>query len=344
MELHPKFKLNGTSYDETGLIGHAKTLCLASDYRKDIGRFLLDWFDPHPELLVQTSGSTGTPKTIPLEKRNMVNSALATGEHFKLPPGTSALLCLSANHIAGKMMLVRAMVLGWDLDHVMVGSRPLSETGKRYGFSAMVPLQAYPSIAQLNRLDKLIIGGGRVSAELAIRLGSVSTEIHETYGMTETITHIATKPLDALQFKTLPQVTVSKDQRGCLVIDAPHLAHEPIVTNDLVALEGNTGFRWLGRYDNIINSGGVKMIPEQLERKLAGLISNRYFIAGVPDAGLGEKVILLVEGVWDGPIAAQHYDQAGLSKYEIPKAIIVLDRFVETASGKIARKATMERV
>ncbi|MBU2907396.1 AMP-binding protein [Arenibacter algicola] len=347
--IHPKFKYNGIHYDFGVLKELAYSLVKeGQEYEKGIGNFLLDWLDDSDSLIVHTSGSTGVPKAIALKKEHMVNSALATGAFYKMGPGTKALQCLSADHIAGKMMLVRAMVLGWEIDMVEPSSHPLQFTTKHYDFVAMVPLQVQGSISHLNQIGTLIIGGAPISPELKSDLNKVDTRIFETYGMTETITHIAVKELakgpEDYNFKTLPDVVLSIDPRGCLVIEAPKVSDTVIVTNDLVKLISPAEFQWLGRYDNIINSGGVKLIPEQLETKLSVLIESRFFVAGIPDAILGQKLILVVEGNIDRE--QLHMDIKSLksiSKFEIPKEILVVPQFVETGSGKVDRTKTLSK-
>ncbi|MCK0133482.1 AMP-binding protein [Arenibacter sp. S6351L] len=347
--IHPKFKYNGIHYDFGVLKELAYSLVKEGQvYEKGIGNFLLDWLDDSDSLIVHTSGSTGVPKAIALKKEHIVNSALATGAFYKMGPGTKALQCLSADHIAGKMMLVRAMVLGWEIDMVEPSSHPLQFTTKHYDFVAMVPLQVQGSISHLNQIGTLIIGGAPISPELKSDLNKVDTRIFETYGMTETITHIAVKELakgpEDYNFKTLPDVVLYIDPRGCLVIEAPKVSDTVIVTNDLVKLISPAEFQWLGRYDNIINSGGVKLIPEQLETKLSVLIESRFFVAGIPDAILGQKLILVVEGNIDRE--QLHMDIKSLksiSKFEIPKEILVVPQFVETGSGKVDRTKTLSK-
>lgn len=345
--IHPKFKFNGIHYDYGDLHELAYSLVKeGKEYERAIGNFLLYWLDDSDTLVVFTSGSTGVPKTIALKKEHMVNSALATGSFFNLGPGSTALHCLSANFIAGKMMLVRAMVLGWEIDLVEPSSDPLEFTSKPYEFAAMVPLQVQSSISNLNQIYTLIIGGAPISPHLKSILGKVDTRIFETYGMTETITHIALRELgkgtDSNNFKTLPDVLLSKDDRGCLVIEALKVSEGTVVTNDMVDLISSSEFQWLGRYDNVINSGGVKLIPEQLESKLSALIKSRFFVAGVPDALLGQKLILLVEGrVDEDQLFHDIQSLSSVSKFEIPKAIYSVPQFVETSSGKVNRMATL---
>jgi len=315
----------------------------------DINAFLLDWFDKNEVVDVQTSGSTGTPKVIQLQKKHMVNSAKATGEYFNLSEKTSALLCMSPNYIAGKMMLVRALTLGWHLDFVDAVSNPLKNIGKEYDFLAMVPLQLQNSLSEIYKIKKIIVGGGVISNELSKSIQDISTEVFATYGMTETITHIAIKKLNQYNaglieksyYQILPNISISKDSRDCLVINAPKIAAETIVTNDIIKLISKTEFEWLGRFDTVINSGGIKLIPEQIERKIAATISNRFFVAGVPDDVLGQKLVLLIEGERNEDILKNLKMLKSLSKYEISKKIYFIKKFIETRTKKINRKETL---
>ena len=273
-KFHRNFKLNGRSFQSENEI-----LLYSNEISLPVFSFLECWFDASEHLSVNTSGSTGKPTTIKLNKKFMVNSALATGFYFDLHQHTKALLCLSPNFVAGKMMLVRAMVLGWQLDIVEPDTHPLDKTKSTYDFCAMVPLQLSNSLSKLDQIKKLIVGGAAVSNELMEKLQDISTSVYATYGMTETITHIAIKQMNHFQnvtlsaverlcFKTLPNIKITTDTRSCLVIEAPKIADKPIVTNDLVELISDNEFKWLGRYDSIINSGGIKLIPEQIEKKL----------------------------------------------------------------------------
>ena len=351
---------------------------------------------------MQTSGSTGTPKIIEIKKEFMINSALATGAYFDLHENTSALLCMNPDFIAGKMMLVRALVLGWKLDVVTPSLNPLKELEKTYDFSAMVPLQVSNSLSDLHKIKKLIIGGGVISNELESKLQSIKTECFATYGMTETVSHIATRKLnnysslrggttkqsvlgneiateqaprkdmvkdgenvissgvEKSHYCTLPKISISTDQRNCLVINAPKISENQIITNDIVELISDSEFKWLGRFDNIINSGGVKLIPEQIEEKLSKIIEQRFFVAGIPDELLGEKLVLVVEMQSNKVseeqsvissraeksqiknLKAEISNLITLSKYETPKEIYFLDKFIETSTKKIQRKKTLD--
>jgi len=347
---HPEFQLNGTHYrgNELEELGYG-LIKEGTFFETSIGSFLLDWKNPKTVVEVPTSGSTGKPKTITLKKEYMLNSAQATGTYFRLRPGDKALLCLPCSGIAGKMMLVRAMVLGLSLDYVEPSSKPLTEIHKNFDFGAMVPLQVENSMGQLSQIKTLLIGGASVSKNLLKKLRSTPCQVYETYGMTETITHIAAKRVNNNgddHFKTLPNIKISRDSRNCLIIDAPNISDNKVITNDLVELMGKNEFKWLGRHDSIINSGGIKLIPEQIERKLSALLEGRFFVVGIPDDLLGNKLVLLLENPkLPGPeILERLKTLPTLDKYEIPKEVHVLDAFIETGNGKIQRRKTLEKL
>ncbi len=345
--IHPDFKLNGKSYSPSELRIFAATLIKESQsFEKNIGEFLVEWFDDSAEIEIKTSGSTGTPKIIKLQKEHMVNSAKATGIFFNLPSKTTVLICLPAKYIAGKMMLVRAIILGWELDCVDPNSNPLSDVSKNYDFSAMVPLQLENSLSKIDQIKTIIIGGAPMSTSLIEKVLPKSTQVFETYGMTETITHVAVKAIKSKKeacFKALPNVNFSVDERDCLVINAPQIATESIITNDIVNLISNSEFVWLGRFDSVINSGGVKLIPEQIEKKLRTVINTPFFVAGVEDEHLGQKLVLVIEGTINNKELKKKIDSlASLSKYENPKEIYLLNKFSYTETGKINRSKTLE--
>lgn len=337
-----RFKLNGFHLTEDDLCRIAYSFIKEGEpYERAVGNFLLDWFDHHTYIDMQTSGTTGKPKIIRVEKQSMVNSALATGEHFDLDAGIKVLHCLPTQYVAGKMMLVRAFILGWNLDLVAPVANPLERNDEYYDFAAMVPLQAQASIGKLGQIKKLILGGAKVNSELSQLLAGVTTEVYETYGMTETITHIAAKRVGEEVFSVLPNVRISQDERHCLIIDPYQICSEPVVTNDVVELVNDQQFIWLGRYDNVINSGGVKLFPEQIEEKLSGLIDRRYFVKGVADNKLGEKLVLVIEGE---PFDVDKSIFKDLGKFEKPKDILFVKEFTETESGKIMRDKSMAAV
>lgn len=352
VRIHPKFKLNGQSHHIESLKGQAYGFIKEGEpYEESVGNFLLDWLNDKKYIKVQTSGSTGAPKAIKIKKRHMVNSAKATAKHFKLPEKTTALLCLPADFIAGKMMLVRALVLGWHIDMTQPKANPLDNVYRRYDFCAMTPFQLDNSLSRLHLLSKLIVGGGALSYSLTKRLQQVPTKIYETYGMTETVTHIAVRRVNPKKeksnpnpFKALSKVSLEQDERGCLVIKAPAVSSDPVVTNDLVELITYKKFVWLGRVDNVINSGGIKLYPEQIEQKLATDLQIPFFIAGVPDDSLGEKVGLFVEQEEPFTFSRDNYNPGLFDKYEFPKSIYTIPRFERTENGKLKRGQTVRKV
>ncbi len=347
--IHPNFKLNGISFSKENLLEVGYCLIKEGvDYEKTIGEFLLDWLSAKDSVKAFTSGSSGTPKTIELKKRHMVNSALATGSFFNLKPGDKALHCLPTTFIAGKMMLIRAMLLGLELDYVEPTSKPMLEVNKLYDFVAMIPLQLQNSINKLSLVKTLIVGGAPFPVKLQKEVFNTQTSIFETYGMTETITHIAVRKIEfkfeGSFFEALPDIKLSVDERSCLIIDAPKICSTPVITNDVVNLISNTRFQWLGRFDNVINSGSIKLYPEKIEEKLAGVIEDNFFVTSVEDAVLGEKLILVIEGKENKLLIASLKENDILKKYEIPKEIYFVPEFSFTKNGKIQRKETLDNL
>ncbi|WP_108424651.1 AMP-binding protein [Flagellimonas amoyensis] len=350
--IHPDFRFNGVPlvFGDLSEMGH-NLIKEGAPFEVPLGEFLVDWASDASTLDVSTSGSTGKPKKITLKKEQMVNSAMATAAYFQLKPKQTALLCLPSTGIAGKMMLVRAMVLGLHLDVVEPSSTPLDNNGKAYDFVAMVPLQAQKSLDQLPRVRTLIIGGAAVDVSLKQQLGLLPTKVYETYGMTETITHIAVKeiaPEPRAYFETLPGIGITRDDRGCLIIDAPKISEEKVITNDLVELVAANRFTWLGRFDSIINSGGIKLVPEVIEDKLGAILKTRFFVTGIPDETLGTQLVLVVEAEPETFEAHTLLNQIKalktLSKYEVPKKIFVVNAFSETSTKKIDRSKTLAAI
>jgi len=323
-----------------------------ADWEKSIWKCIANWLNDNDFIMVNTSGSTGKPKPIRIPKNAMLQSAKATGKHLGLNPLNKALLCLSAQYIAGKMMIVRSFVLGLDLI-LAEPKHPSWRLVENISFVAMVPLQVQKVLKQdaslLKKSLRLIIGGAPVSNQLEKDLQGVSAKCFATYGMTETVTHIALKQLNKADkqtyFQALPNVELSQDNRSCLVINAKGITSQPIVTNDIVELHSPKIFSWLGRFDNVINSGGIKLHPEIIERKLESIIQQRYFITSLPDDNFGEQVVLVIEKSTLLSIEYQQLMQeigSVLDRFEIPKMVYYLESFVETVTGKIQRQLTLD--
>lgn len=339
-KVHNQFKMNGFHFNKHDMLRIAYSFIKeGEDFEKSVGEFFLDWFDDNDFMNLQTSGTTGSPKIIKIQKQAMVNSALATGIFFNLSPGNKCLHCLPVKYIAGKMMFVRSFILGLDVDFVAPSSHPLRKNKIKYDFTAMVPLQALNSLKELLLVKKIIIGGAKINSKLEKNLMKLPIEVFETYGMTETITHIAAKKVGEKAFTILPNVIISYDNKNCLVIQAPQISDALVITNDLVELVNENQFIFLGRYDNVINSGGIKLIPEQIEAKLSDKINARFFFTGIADEVLGEKLILVIEGEKQN-IDVSIFDK--LDKYENPKEIRFVSKFKETENGKVLRKETIQ--
>lgn len=266
--------------------------------------FLRTWFDDNPELEVKTSGSTGTPKVMSVSKERMMNSARLTLEFLQLKRGDRALLCMPLEYIAGKMV-VRALVGGLDLQVVAPCGHPLQKVAADLDFAAMIPLQVYNSLqkpgerARLAAVKQLIIGGGAIDAALEQELRSFPHKVWSTYGMTETLSHIALRRLngpEASQFyQPFAQVKLSLSPEDTLVIEAPQVSAQTLVTNDIVVFNDQGQFRIKGRKDNVINSGGIKLQIEELEAQLKALQPQwDFLISSQPHPKFGQVVVLLL--------------------------------------------------
>ena len=340
MLVHASFRLNGKAYNRNTLAKAALQWHNASDEElQGLGLFLMDWLSDDDHIALQTSGSTGKPKEIQMPKMAMYASAVRTAAFFKLSEGNSALLCLPIRYIAGKMMLVRALVLGMHLDIFPPKTKLPIE--KKYDFAALIPLQANASFDLLGKIKTILIGGAPIPHDLRKRIFKSYKHCIETYGMTETLTHVATRTVSdpVLPFRAMPGIGISTDKKGCLIIEVPHVPLSPIRTQDIVKLEDDTAFTLLGRRDWVINSGGMKIFPEALEDALTPFIKFPFFFTSVPDAELGEKLVLLVEAATTEKEAimaiAQQY--LGANKHHVPKAVFCTTALSYTSTGKLDR-------
>jgi len=322
-------------------------------WKNHIFSFLMDWYNKKDYIQIFTSGSTGKPKQIELLKKDMLASAKATNQYFGLTKDSKYFLCLSPSYIAGMMMIVRAIENKALLIAVEPNNTPLEDLEeKNISFGAMVPSQFYNSVEALKsiKVEQLILGGSPLNEAILEHLKEVDTKVYLTYGMTETITHIAVKPILPLyniHYTTLSNVEIATDERDCLVIEAKHLSIEKVVTNDIVKIINANEFEWLGRYDNVINSGGIKIHPEVVEAKLSKIIKHPFFIYSEKHKQFGEQVALLIECEKDALMPCINLINKSVtvfSKYEIPKAIYSLAAFVRTDSGKVNRNLTVAKL
>ena len=311
--------------------------------------FLSEWNNDSPFVRVQTSGSTGVPKPMLAEKRRMLASARITNDFLGLHEGDTALLCMSLDYIAGKMMVVRSMERGLKLLTVEPSGHPLNHCQSaiddcKIDFAAMVPMQVYNTLQvpeereRLMGIRHLIIGGGAIDEALGAELKNFPYAVWSTYGMTETLSHIALRRLSGPEasdwYIPFPSVKVSLSEDGCLVIDAPEVCLERLVTNDIAEISPQ-GFRILGRKDNVICSGGIKIQIEEVESRLRPFLRVPYLISKRPDPKFGEVAVLLTE---DSVDEARQICERILPKYYLPRHYLHVDRIPLTETGKPARQ------
>ncbi|GEN75980.1 AMP-binding protein [Chryseobacterium hagamense] len=321
-------------------------LSFQSEFEIKIRNFLDEWFSDSKTVKVQTSGSTGTPKIFEIEKKKMINSAEMTCNFLGLKEGDTALICLPVEYISGKMMVVRSVEKKLKLIIADPSVKPLEQLNQKVDFCAMTPLQAENSLDQLHLIKNLIIGGAAVSESLKNKIlqtlaeSGASARIFETYGMSETLSHIALKqiaPQAEDYFKTFENVEISRDERGCLKIFAPSVNSEILQTNDLVKIKNGNQFRFLGRVDNVINSGGAKIFPEQLEALVKKEIGNEAVFLGIDDESLGQKLTLVIEGNSSEELKQKLSTVGYHEKFHKPKEIIYIEKIPRTPNGKVDR-------
>jgi len=317
--------------------------------------FLTEWNSANEWISVQTSGSTGTPKPMLVEKKRMLASAQLTCDFLHLQPGNTALLCMPLNFIAGKMMVVRALERQLKLIEVPPSSHPLASLkGQQLDFAAMVPLQVWHSLEvteeaeTLRSIRHLLIGGGAIDTSLEAILETFPNTVWSSYGMTETLSHIALRRLNgteaSLYYTPFKQVKVSLSKEETLVIEAPLITPERLVTNDLAEILPDARFRILGRRDNVICSGGLKLQIEEIEALLHPLIPMPFAITSQPDPQLGEAVVLVLESTSLPASETLQEWFACLPKYWHPRHTQCIDKIPLTESGKIKRKAVKELI
>lgn len=324
--------------------------------------FLSEWRNDNPELLVHTSGSTGKPKPLWVEKQRMLNSARITCNFLDLKNGDTALLCMPLEYIAGKMMVVRSIERSLCLLSVTPSGHPLSDKSlsevtnpdEEITFAAMVPLQVYNSLQvpkerdRLRRIRHLIIGGGAIDEKLSAALHDFPNFVWSTYGMTETLSHIALRRLNGPDasdwYKPFEGVKIRLNEESCLVIDAPAVCSHPLVTNDRAEIRlSNTEnglntsyFRILGRKDNVIDSGGIKIQIEEVEHLLKSSLTTDFAITSCPDQRFGEAIVLLT--TQNDIDATKNLCQQLLPKFWQPRFFYYVPSLPKTGNGKPARE------
>lgn len=335
--------INDTLLSEDDMCDRAKVLAIPG-CDEALSDFLSAWWNDHDFVVGHTSGSTGEPKRIELSKRSMCESARRTNAFFGLKRGDSILLCLSANYIAGKMMVVRALVGGLNLYVEPATSTP--RVAGRFDLVSMVPMQVHAlrvsgeGKERMAGIRHLLVGGGPIQQPEVEWLDTLSVKSYVSYGMTETVSHVALSPLKAGEeplYQALPDVRFSTDERECLVIHADYLVGSPFVTNDVVRLHSERSFSWLGRWDNVINTGGVKVFPEKMEKKIEDLLEVPFYFTSEADEKFGRRVVLRIESEPFAPDDLMKRLSERLSPYEMPKRVEFVVRFERTESGKVRR-------
>ena len=323
--------------------------------------FLTEWHNDNSQLLVHTSGSTGKPKPLWVEKQRMLNSARITCDFLGLKANDTALLCMPLDYIAGRVVVVRSIERNLHLLSVTPSGHPLSDkslseagiSNEEITFAAMVPLQVYNSLQipeereRLRQIRHLIIGGGAVDNKLSAALHDFPNAVWSTYGMTETLSHIALRRLNGPNasewYKPFDGVKIWLNEEGCLVTDAPAVCAYPLVTNDRAELSPShmengietPCFRILGRKDNVIDSGGIKIQIEEVESRLKSFLTSDFAITSCPDERFGETVVLLTT---DSSIdAINEICQQHLPKFWQPRFIFHTPTLPKTGNGKPAR-------
>ncbi|MFQ5605879.1 MAG: AMP-binding protein [bacterium] len=373
------FILNGEYFDGDWIIANFEQLHPQQfdPFERQVLNFSGQWLSGEQTFHVRTSGSTGKPKNIALKRPQMISSARMTGRALDLAAADRALVCLPVTAIGGLMMLVRGFVLNLQMTIVTPTRNPFEEVRRlknigqpnppQFDFVALLPLQMHTIvnaaenlISKINGMKAILLGGAPVSPGLLNQIKKIKAPVYHTFGMTETASHIALRRLNGARaseyFQVLPEVEIDQDEKGCLTIRSPITNNRKLTTHDLIEMPSKTRFRWLGRLDNVINSGGVKVPAEKIERviesilpEIAGgkLCGKAFFVCGTPDEKFGEVVTFVFEGM---PLAEKSQKQLrkGLSqklpKFEIPRRFLSLEKFTYTANGKLHRSANCEQI
>lgn len=314
--------------------------------------FVSSWLNQQQIFSQKTSGSTGTPKINKIGRSQIVSSIHRTARALGLPEGMQALVCLDLRYIGGKMMLARGLELKWHM-HLAPPSVKAIERfsmGRSYDFCAMVPLQIEGLLKTrrgkelLNSIDKMIIGGAPLNKDTVTQLQSLTCQVFATYGMTETVSHVALQALNGPNksdhFTMLPDIDHGLDERGCLRLRADVTGDQWIQTNDLVEFVSASEFRVLGRADHVINTGGVKVAIEALEQMIGGtglLNGVNFAITKKSDPSMGQKIVLVLESSrsTDGLLEAL---KPLLPAYHCPKLLVTSETLPMTQSGKLNRQ------
>lgn len=332
------------------------------DYRQSVINFVEEWESLpvyrsqagySPILRISTSGSTGAPKTFEFSREQVEASAKYTGQFFDFKKGDSILLSLSPNFVAGKLMLVRAMLHEMKIVVAPLNSNPLKDINfflESIKLAAFVPYQINEILKDehskkiYQTIENVIIGGAEISPTLELKISHLTNKNYSTFAMTETLTHFALRPVDGKTnfYTCLPGINIHEDARGCMVVEPNKILSQELITNDIIEKIDDTKFRWKGRFDHVINSGAIKIFPETEEKLIGHLFDEkRFYLSSKKNDALGEELVLVIEDfLWNKKNQEEILIEIEkiAPKYHGPKSILFFDKFDETKNGKIIRQ------
>ena len=331
-------------------------------YAVEVLQFASAWCQSEAHFTLYSSGTTGSPKPLLLHRSQLEASAGMGMDFFRIPVALPLLLCLSVRHIAGIMQVVRALSYGHSLHVLQVKRRALQglQAGRRYGLVSVVPLQLHEAskngyLSRLEQCHTVLVGGAPLFPSTEKELASLQTYIYHSYGMSETAAHVALRRLHTPTrpyFEAMSGVHLSRSEAGCLEIKSPTTQYRSIHTRDLVEMQGRGRFIWLGRADTVINSGGIKLHLDELDRQICDLWLQAHgtaeasscFAFGVPDEALGERLVWFVEQAPSQEVQTRFVSSLQtLPSHHAPKSLHIVSPFVLTASGKIDKRATAQQ-
>jgi O-succinylbenzoic acid--CoA ligase len=355
--------IEGSNYLLDDYISAPAKIRRLNPLEREIITFIVEWISGKDTFELKTSGSTGQPKAVTVQRDQMIASAETTLKYLDVTKGGKALLCLHPRYIAGIMMIVRAIVGELELYVISPSSNPLNNKDLicDYELASFVPYQVLEILGKttsrnnFKKIKNILIGGADLSEDLIKILRPYENRIYQTFGMTETVSHFALRRIseDAVSelYEVLEGIKIGRDERGCLMVEGRITGHKNVITNDLVDLIDDKRFKWKGRIDQVINTGGIIVNINDLESRIryilnAQNINNNFMVAGLSDRRLGEKIILLVEK--DNQLFSENRIiellRKNLSKYEIPREIYTLDKFTLLDSGKIDRRSNLKKL
>ena len=323
-------------------------------FEREVHKVLKAWHSNQDSFNLYTSGSTSSPKKVSFSRSKLKKSAKRTIDYFHLKPGDRIFMCLNPKFVAGFMMLIRALEGDLDLVIQTPSLNPLKSLNDdlSFQFASFTPGQA-DSIMEnapqkFENIEKILIGGVSINPQLEKKLRSLRSQVFHSYGMTETLTHVAIRAVSGNEtsnvFQALNGVTFGIEDRSCLIIHDKVLNIRNLVTNDIVELLNEKSFIWQGRVDNVVNSGGIKIHLEQLEAEIDQILLEmgmklNFCLIPQEDQKLTNRIVLLLENR-DQEIDKEFLLKTLKSKlpaHHDPKKILQIPKIALTTSGKVDR-------